>query len=126
MFIARAHLHLLEAQLADAREEISRLKAQLVEERERNRKREEDLVDRVLTRHGSRPISPLPPEPAQIAAHQVYSSLQAARLDDRKKEFLEYHGLEDQHLSPHIQEQLDQFLDEEAKRDLSYVNQWQR
>jgi hypothetical protein len=125
MFIARAHLHLIEAQLAEAHAETARLKAELTEERERNRKREEDLVDRVLTRHGSRPITPAP-EPASVQAHQVYSSLQAARLDDRRQEFLEHHGLEGQHLTPHIQEQLDNFLDQEAKRDLSYVNQWQR
>jgi hypothetical protein len=125
MFIARAHLQLIEAQLIEAHAETARLKAELLEERERNRKREEDLIDRVLTRHGSRPITPLP-EPASVAASQIYTSLQAARLDDRKQEFLEHHGLEGQRLTPHIQEQLDQFLDDESKRDISYVNQWQR
>jgi hypothetical protein len=125
MFIAKAHLQLIEAQLAAAQAETLALKVELVQERERNRKREEDLVDRVLTRHGSRPITPAP-EPQSVQAHQVYSSLQAARLDDRRQEFLEHHGLENQNLTPHIQAELDQFLDDESKRDISYVNQWQR
>lgn len=104
------------ARMAELR--LANAERDLVVERERNRKREEDLLDRVLIRHNSRPVSPAEPV---IPLQAQPTNIDIARLQDMVAEEMEHHG---RPLTPHelheveIRSQLDDLLAQEASRPL--------
>ena len=113
MMIFKSQITMLEQLLREAREECVALRKELKTERERNRKREEDLIDRILTRNNSRPITP-EEEPAKPVQRPL-SKLEIDRLQDMMKEELEYRNLNPEAITPDVRSQLDDMLEDMIK-----------
>jgi hypothetical protein len=109
MFVTQAHYNLIVDRMRQAEERALALEGELKIERERNRQHEEALIDRVLVRHNSRPVSPPEPMPAPQPA---MSALDVARLQDRLKEELEHRGADPGNLTPDVRVQLDEWLED--------------
>ena len=91
MWISRAELRRLLAQRDELKEKIASLEVELREERERSRRREDELLDRVLTasgRHGLTPEAKLPAEP-KVRPPVPMTALDEARRDAYRKAAVE-------------------------------------
>jgi hypothetical protein len=81
MFISRVHYDDLQMQIARALERALAAEMALHDERERNRVREEALVDRILTKHNSRPVTPKPVEDELMFQRQPSPIEEATKRD---------------------------------------------
>lgn len=101
------------------RTELGVVRLELKEERERNRKREEDLVDRILTKNNSRPITPEVPSPP---VERPLSKTEVDRLRDVMQEEFEYRKLVPETMTPDVRKQLDQILEESLKDSRPFMH----
>lgn len=102
----------LEKENTRLRGDVLELRKDLREERERNRVREEAILDRVLTKHGSRPVSPAPAV-VEIMSHVLKKSEEEeARKRDFIAEEVEQRGLTPKEMTPHLRAELDQMFEE--------------
>jgi hypothetical protein len=95
----------LSADLVEARRDLR-------EERERNRVREEAILDRVLTRNGSRPVTPAPAAVQVMQTVLRKSEEEEARRRDFIAEEVEQRGLTPKEMTPHLRAELDQMFEE--------------
>jgi hypothetical protein len=102
----------LEKENTRLRGDVLELRKDLREERERNRVREEAILDRVLTRHGSRPVSPAPDVIQVLPFTAKRSDEEEARKRDFIAEEVEQRGLTPKEMTPHLRAELDQMFEE--------------
>lgn len=92
--------------------ELLEARHDLKEERERNRIREEAILDRVLTKHGSRPVSPPVPASPMVVVPLRRNVEDEARRRDFIAEELEHRGLTPDKATPHLRQELDKMFEE--------------
>jgi hypothetical protein len=92
--------------------DLNEARHDLKEERERNRVREEAILDRVLTKHGSRPVTPPVPAVQVVAVPLRKSEEEEARRRDFIAEEIEHKGLTPEQLTPHMRQELDRMFEE--------------
>lgn len=110
-FMLEDQLLVLRRELDQAREELrterNRFHSELAAERERNRQREEALIDRLLTRSGSRPITPPSSDSSGTAIPvKPRSPEDIARYNDFIQEEIEVKG----GITPDVRSQLDELV----------------
>jgi len=83
MWLRRAEVRRLLDELRRAKARLTELEAALEAERERSRRREDELVDRVLTASGRHGLTPAPKAsaPAEPKARPPLTALDEARLE---------------------------------------------
>ncbi len=81
MWLRRAEVRRLLDQIRELKEQIVSLKAEACAERERNRRREDELLDRVLTAAGRYALTPeSKPDKSREPVRPVVTALDEARL----------------------------------------------
>lgn len=105
----------LEKENTRLRGDVLELRRDLREERERNRVREEAILDRVLTKHGSRPVTPVEAPALHILSVPKRNEEEEARRRDFIAEEVEHRGLTPKEMTPHLREELDQMFEEWEK-----------
>ena len=113
MFVTRGVYKTAVRRARKAEARCIQLEIALEKERDRNKKREDDLVDRILTKNNARPITP---EPPSQPIERPLSKTEIERMRDIMQEEFEHRRLVPETVTPDVRRQLDSIL-EETLRD---------
>lgn len=118
MFVTRGTYKAVVRRARKAESRCIQLEIALEKERDRNKKREDDLIDRILTKNNSRPITPQEPV---APVERPLSKTEVDRMRDVMREEFEYRQLVPETMTPDVRRQLDQILEDTLKESKPFV-----